>query len=105
MLHWLCASARFFISLGCPPFDIGTIWSITALKGCGYFNFLSTGPPHILQVSCVANILFLLNSYCTLWLPLLSGLRGLFFIVYPFLCNTKETAEGCNLFRYIIRRH
>lgn len=87
-LQHQCASCKLLKSLGCPPFAIGTMWSMTGDKGCGYFKDLSTGLPHIPQTSCVASILFLLRSNCRRCTPFWSALfpmihHSFFLILIP----------------------
>lgn len=83
LLQVQCANCILSISLGCPPFAIGIIWSIQGERGWGYFIEKSTGFPHIPHVVHVANIFFLFLSKAPLCVPSLSGL---FLIFHTFLC-------------------
>ena len=75
LLHVQCANCKLLMSLGCPPFAIGIIWSMHADSGCGYFSLKSTGFPHIPQHVCVAYIFFLFFSNAPRCAPSLSALN------------------------------
>ena len=75
LLHCQCDNCKFLMSDGWPFLLIGMMWSITGLKGCGYFNDLSTGSPHIPQVFLVLRIIFLFFSKATRCGPVLSCRR------------------------------
>lgn len=89
LLHDRCASCRFCKSDGCPPFDMGMMWSTVGLIGSGNFSEKSTGFPHISQIVCVAYIVFLFLSNAALNVPSLSGLFLAYLpcpIFIPFSC-------------------
>ena len=75
LLHVQCASCKLSLSDGWPPLLTGMIWSMHLDNGCGYFNVLSTGLPHIPHTSWVAYIHALFFSNCLRWVPSLSGLN------------------------------
>ena len=82
LLQVQCASWRFSIADGWPPFATGMMWSTHGLNGSGYFRLKSTSRPQIPQTVCVAKILFLFLSNWARWGPSLSG-RFLSAIHFP----------------------
>ena len=75
-----CASCMFSMSDGCPPLDIGMMWSMHGASGLGYFSLKSTGFPQIPQTLCVWYIFFLFFSNaprCVPYLPAPSFMSSL----------------------------
>ena len=69
-----CAICKFSMSLGCPPFDTGMMWSIQGLIGCGALRLMSIGLPQIPQTFSDLSNLFLFLSKAARCGPCLSVL-------------------------------